>query len=263
VSSLYYAAACQTNFPCPATRGDIPGRVKRMCDIAEQTIVGYEPFFDVRLLVFPEFAHAAPIYETVGQLRDRLAVELPKEHTDRYARICRQYGCHIQSGSFLEADPQHSDVVFNTTVLVGPEGVLSKYRKTNPWIPWEVHASPHDIALTCAANCTAILPRHTWIPPRPGAAPSGWAADSGSSCRAAKRISWSPSVSTGTPGASPSTAGRDRTGTPSNRSASCTGRTTRTCSHGVCLVSDVVLVDGRFMSAYRVLRDPLLAGLLD
>jgi predicted amidohydrolase len=23
--------------------------------------------------------------------------------------------------------------------------VLAKYRKTHPWIPWEVHASPHDI----------------------------------------------------------------------------------------------------------------------
>jgi predicted amidohydrolase len=36
-------------------------------------------------------------------------------------------------------------VLFNTTCLVGPEGLLYKYRKVNPWIPWEVHASPHDI----------------------------------------------------------------------------------------------------------------------
>src|SRR5262249_1935124 len=32
------------------------------------------------------------------------------------------------------------------TVLVGPKGVLLKYRKVNPWIPWEVNASPHDLA---------------------------------------------------------------------------------------------------------------------
>jgi len=36
-------------------------------------------------------------------------------------------------------------VVFNTSCLVGPEGMLTKYRKVNPWIPWEVHASPHDV----------------------------------------------------------------------------------------------------------------------
>jgi len=28
---------------------------------------------------------------------------------------------------------------------VGPEGMLYKYRKVNPWIPWEIHASPHDV----------------------------------------------------------------------------------------------------------------------
>jgi len=35
--------------------------------------------------------------------------------------------------------------VFNTTCLVGPGGVLSKYRKVDPWIPWELSASPHDL----------------------------------------------------------------------------------------------------------------------
>lgn len=111
----------------------------------EQAIVGYEPFFDVRLLVFPEFAHAAPIFDTVSALRDRLAIPVPNEHTDRYADLCRKYGCFVQSGSFLEVDSTYPDVVFNTTCLIGPTGVLSKYRKVNPWIPWEVHASPHDL----------------------------------------------------------------------------------------------------------------------
>jgi formamidase len=141
----YYAAACQTDFACPATRDDIGERTSRMCTLAEQTIVGYEPFHEVRLLAFPEFAHAAPIYDSVAKLRDRLAVPLPNEHTDRYQQICRNHGCYIQTGSFLEADPEFPDVVFNSTVLVGPDGVLSKYRKVNPWIPWELHASPHDL----------------------------------------------------------------------------------------------------------------------
>jgi len=142
----YYAAACQTDFPCPADRTEMAARTKRMCELIEQTAEGYEPFFDVRYFVFPEFAHAAPIYETVGQLRERLAVEVPNEHTDAYARLARKLGCYIQTGTFLEADPAHAEVLFNTTVLIGPQGVLSKYRKVNPWIPWELHASPHDIA---------------------------------------------------------------------------------------------------------------------
>ena len=143
----YYAAACQTDFPCPRKREEIGLRTARMCDLIEQTIVYYEPFFDVRLLVFPEFAHAAPIYDSVGQLQDQLAVELPNEHTDRYAALARKHGCYIQTGTFLEVDPRYTDVVFNTTALIGPTGLLSRYRKVNPWLPWELHASPHDF--TC------------------------------------------------------------------------------------------------------------------
>lgn len=145
MSTLYYAAACQTDFACPASRDEITERTSHMCKMAEQTITGYEPFHDVRLLTFPEFAHAAPVYDSVAKLRDRLAVPLPNEHTDNYHRICKTYGCYIQTGSFLEADPDFPDVVFNTTLLIGPNGVLSRYRKVNPWIPWELHASPHDV----------------------------------------------------------------------------------------------------------------------
>ena len=141
----YYAAACQTDFPCPATRTEIAERTSRMCAIAEQTILGYEPFFDVRLLAFPEFAHAAPIYETVEELLDKLAVPIPNEHTDRYRHKANERGIHIQTGSFLERDDRWPGAVFNTTCLIGPDGLLFRYRKVHPWIPWEVHASPHDL----------------------------------------------------------------------------------------------------------------------
>lgn len=145
MSDLYYAAACQTDFPSPGKRNEIGDRTRRMCEIIEQTIVGYEPFFDVRLLAFPEFAHAVPAYATARALLDKLAVEVPNEHTDEYEKLARKYGCYIQTGTFLERDNEYPGKVFNTTVLVGPAGVLLKYRKVNPWLPWEVHTSPHDI----------------------------------------------------------------------------------------------------------------------
>ena len=145
MSQIYYAAACQTDFPSPSKRGEIGDRVRRMCDIIEQTITGYEPLHDVRLLAFPEFAHAVPAYETVAALRKHLAIPVPNEHTEVYEKLAGKYGCYIQTGSFLEAHPDYPDRVFNTTVLIGPGGILSTYRKVNPWIPWEVHSSPHDV----------------------------------------------------------------------------------------------------------------------
>jgi predicted amidohydrolase len=141
----YYAAACQTDLPCPRHRDELAGRVTALLAMVDRAVVGYAPFFDVRLVVFPEFAHAAPVYETVSELIDKLAVPLPNEQTDRYVAKARERSVYIQTGTFLEADPRWPGVVFNTTCLVGPDGVLSKYRKVNPWLPWELHASPHDL----------------------------------------------------------------------------------------------------------------------
>ncbi len=141
----YYAAACQTDLPCPRDRIELPERVGYLLAMIDRAVIGYGPFFDVRLVVFPEFAHAAPIYETAEELLDRLAVPIPNEETDRYARKAKERGIYIQTGTFLESDPRWPGVVFNTTCLIGPDGLLSTYRKVNPWRPWEVHASPHDL----------------------------------------------------------------------------------------------------------------------
>jgi predicted amidohydrolase len=142
----YYAAACQIDQPNPRTRDEIAPRVKRMLDMVEYAVTGYEPLFDVRLVVFPEFAHAAPIYPDVEHLLRLLAIPIPNEHTDRYERKARQLGVYIQTGTFLESDPRWPGHVFNTTCLIGPSGMLLKFRKVHPWTPWEVHTSPHDLS---------------------------------------------------------------------------------------------------------------------
>ncbi len=143
---LYHAAACQTSFRCPRQRNEIGDCTRAMCELVARTVVGYEPFFDVRLFVFPEYTHGAPVYETVAELVEKVAVEIPNEHTQRLTATAKEYGVYIQSGTFLELDQRYPEVVFNTTVLIGPEGILSRYRKVNPWVPWEVNASPHDIS---------------------------------------------------------------------------------------------------------------------
>jgi len=141
----YAVAACQTDFPCPAERGEIEGRVDRMLEMIDGAVNGYRPLCPIRLVVFPEFAHAAPVYATIGELRRKLAVPVPNEHIERYIAKARQHNVYIQTGTFIESDPEWPGVLFNTSCLVGPEGMLTRYRKVNPWIPWELHASPHDL----------------------------------------------------------------------------------------------------------------------
>jgi predicted amidohydrolase len=108
-------------------------------------VAGAAPFLPVRLVVFPEFAHAAPVFETAAELIEKLAVQIPNEHTERLERKAREHNIYIQSGSMLEVDSQWPGHVFNATCLIGPEGMLSRYRKVNTWIPYEVHSSPHDL----------------------------------------------------------------------------------------------------------------------
>jgi len=141
----FLAACCQTDFANPRDRAGIADHTSKMLGMIDRAVVGYRPFGDVRLVAFPEFAHAAPIYDTVEELDDKLAIPVPNEHTERYLKKSREYGVYIQTGSFLERDARWPGAVFNTTVLIGPDGLLYKYRKTHPWIPWEVHASPHDL----------------------------------------------------------------------------------------------------------------------
>jgi predicted amidohydrolase len=141
----YSAAACQIDLPNPTGRGEIAKRVTQMIRMVRMTVEGYSPFLPVKLFVFPEFAHAAPVYPTAAELRQHLTVPIPNEHTERYAEIAGELDVYIQTGTFLEEDSAWPGSVFNTTCLIGPEGLLTKYRKVNPWIPLEVNVSPHDL----------------------------------------------------------------------------------------------------------------------
>lgn len=141
----YSTALCQTDLPNPLDRRQMGANTDRMLAMIDAAVAGSAPFLPVRLVVFPEFAHAAPVFPTVRELIDRLAVPIPNEHTERLQRKAREHDVYIQSGSMLEIDAKWPGVVFNTTCLIGPDGILYKYRKVNPWIPFEVHSSPHDL----------------------------------------------------------------------------------------------------------------------
>ena len=131
----YSAAACQTDLPNPLDRAQMRTNTDRMLSMIDSAVAGAAPFLPVRLVVFPEFAHAAPVFATVKELLEKLAVPVPNEHTDRIAAKAKEHGLYIQTGTMIEQDAKWPGVVFNTTCLIGPQGLLYKYRKVNPWIP--------------------------------------------------------------------------------------------------------------------------------
>ncbi len=141
----YSAAACQTDQPNPVDRRQMRRNTDRILSMIDSAVVGSAPFLPVKLVVFPEFAHAAPVFPTAAELIEKLAVEIPNEHTERIREKAKEHNIYVQTGSMLEVDKKYKNALFNTTCLIGAEGILYKYRKVNTWIPYEVHTSPHDV----------------------------------------------------------------------------------------------------------------------
>ena len=79
----YSAAACQTDLPNPIERRQMRPNTDRMLSMIDSAVAGSAPFLPVRLVVFPEFAHAAPVFVSTAELLEKLAVPIPNEHTDR------------------------------------------------------------------------------------------------------------------------------------------------------------------------------------
>ena len=114
--------------------------------MVDRAVIGYEPFFDVKLVVFPEFAHAAPIYETVdGAARPAGRSDSQRAHRSLCPESSGAGRLSSRPARFSRPMTAGRASVFNTTCLIGPDGLLSRYRKVNPWLPWELHASPHDL----------------------------------------------------------------------------------------------------------------------
>jgi predicted amidohydrolase len=141
----YSVAACQTDLPNPTKRSEMRKSTDRILSMIDSAVAGHAPFLPVKLVVFPEFAHAAPVFASAAELIEKLAVEIPNEHTERILGKAKEHNIYIQTGSMLEIDKKYPNALFNTTCLIGAEGILYKYRKVNTWIPYEVHTSPHDI----------------------------------------------------------------------------------------------------------------------
>src|SRR4249920_2841940 len=107
----YSVAACQVDMPNPIERRAMRANTDRMLSMIDSAVAGAAPFLPVRLVVFPEFAHAAPVFETVAELLEKLAVPVPNEHTERIAAKAKEHGLYIQTGSMIEQDARWPGVV--------------------------------------------------------------------------------------------------------------------------------------------------------
>lgn len=128
-SGKYYAAACQLE---PAYQD--PGSNRElMCQRVEEA-VGQQKA--VRLLVFPETATMG-LPAIPASIDERWKVEAYFELAEpvrgptaiMLGKVAKAYGLYIATG-FVEADPDVRGVIYNSSLLIGPDGeVAAVHRK--------------------------------------------------------------------------------------------------------------------------------------
>ena len=103
----YAAAACQTDLPNPLDRDQMRDNTDRMLAMIQCAVDGSAPFLPVRLVVFPEFAHAAPVFATVaGAARQARRADSRTSTPIASHAKARELDIYIQTGSMIESDPR-------------------------------------------------------------------------------------------------------------------------------------------------------------
>jgi predicted amidohydrolase len=78
------------------------------------------------------------------------AVEVPGPLVDPLLKACRAHGIHAVIG-VNEREPQRSGSVYNTMLILGPDGLLQKHRKLMPTgyeRSWHAFGSGEDLGLS-------------------------------------------------------------------------------------------------------------------
>ncbi len=92
------------------------------------------------LIVFPECALTGYVFTSREEAQPFMET-IPGPATDMLADYCRQHGIHVIFG-LLEKD---ADRCYNTAVLIGPSGLVGKYRKNHlPFLGVDRYMDPGD-----------------------------------------------------------------------------------------------------------------------
>ncbi|EOD01577.1 nitrilase-related carbon-nitrogen hydrolase [Caldisalinibacter kiritimatiensis] len=97
-----------------------------------------------KLIVTPEMSTTGYQYEDRDAIKD-LVDTIPGKTTDIFEKITEKYNCYIVAG-MAEVDSE-TGLYYNSSVLVGPEGYIGKYRKIHQWETEEHWATWGDVGV--------------------------------------------------------------------------------------------------------------------
>jgi predicted amidohydrolase len=95
-----------------------------------------------RLIVTPEMGTTGYCWYDREEVKPYVET-VPGPTTDRFERLAGEFNCYIVLG-LPEVDAD-TDLYFNTAVLIGPQGVVGKHRKSHPYISEPKWAASGDV----------------------------------------------------------------------------------------------------------------------
>jgi predicted amidohydrolase len=95
------------------------------------------------LLVLPELGNSGYMFNSRDEVAETAETVHDGETIELWSNVARERGVYI-CGGFAEEDRGR---FFNAAVLVGPGGVIGRYRKVHPWDEEKLFFEPGDLGL--------------------------------------------------------------------------------------------------------------------
>ncbi|BBO05273.1 MULTISPECIES: nitrilase-related carbon-nitrogen hydrolase [Bradyrhizobium] len=110
--------------------------IARLLELCEQAAAA-----GAKLIVTPEMGTTGYCWFNRAEVRP-FVEKVPGPTTDRFAALARKYDCYLVVG-MPEVD--EDDIYFNSAVLIGPDGIVGRHRKTHPYISEPKWAAAGDL----------------------------------------------------------------------------------------------------------------------
>lgn len=125
--------------------------VARLLELCEQAAAA-----GARLIVTPEMGTTGYCWYDRAEVAP-FVEKIPGPTTDRFAALARKHDCYIVVG-MPEVD--EDGIYFNAAVLIGPDGIVGRHRKTHPYISepkWAAAGDLHNQVFETPVGRIALL----------------------------------------------------------------------------------------------------------
>ncbi|MCE7791599.1 nitrilase [Salipaludibacillus sp. CUR1] len=117
--------------------GEMENNIQRLEAAVEQSASS-----GARLIVTPELATSGYMYKERKNILP-FSDTIPGETTDRFHRLCVKWNSYLVLG--MPEYDKETGLLYNSAVLIGPEGYIGKYRKTHLWEAEAHWATPGNL----------------------------------------------------------------------------------------------------------------------